>query len=72
MQISYSGYYGALPRLGREFDSRYLLNSFRKPIVFALFKSQGPIAAAKDTKEEGPFDSEVSTKKCYNIICENI
>jgi hypothetical protein len=51
------------------------LNSFRKPIVFALCKSQGPIAAAKDTKEEGPFDSEVSTKnatilylKTYKIV----
>ena len=46
----------------RRFNPVMRLNSFRKPIVFALCKSQGPIAAAKDTKEEGPFDSEVSTK----------
>ncbi len=38
------------------------LNSFRKPFVFALCKSQGPIAAAKDTKEDGPLDSEVGTR----------
>ena len=49
------------------FNSPLLLNSFRKPFVFALFKSQGPIAAAKDTKEDGPLDSEVSTNKNATI-----